>query len=708
MASDSSKLITRKQTSANGNIVGNGEVAKLIRNFSWSRTALGPIEQWPQSLITAVNMILQSPVPLVILWGHDGYMIYNEAYSVLASKRHPEILGNKVVKGWPEIADFNRNVMHECLAGKTLSYVDQKLTLNRNRLHEEVWFDLNYSPIIDESGKPNGVLAIVVETTERVLAEKRQHRAEEALLAEREHLQSLLQRAPAMIAVLQGKDLMFEMANKRLVDTFLRGKDVTGKPLLEVMPELKGQDAIKRLGRVLKTGQPYVGELQVKLDRHADGKPEKAYFSVSFLPNGIRTDGKPDGVFIHAVEITDQVVSLREAERLSAQLQAVIDSLPDGVYLAMRNAPDKIAHINQRGAEVLGYDSPDQVPREISELHAQVAMQYSRGKGKKVTVNDSALLNGMSGKSVQRIGVEVYNHITGRRLIIRTAGSPIRDKKGNIIGSVAVNTDLTKVYNLQEKIQKAVIQRRLLTATTRLLVEQNEQLTQLNATKDEFIALTSHQLRTPATGVKQYVGMLLQGFAGSLTPVQEEYLEKAFESNERQLLIIDEILRVARLDMGRTKVRKEACDIAKLTRSVLEEQADKFNERGLQLLLDFPVKPIVAQVDPIQLHMAIGNLVDNAIKYTPDQRKIWVRLRQVDNSAVTIDVRDQGVGIAEKDYDKLFLKFSRIHNPQSVAVGGSGLGLYWTKRIIELHGGEITVRSKSGRGSTFSVRLPLE
>ena len=682
-------------------------MAKLIRNFKWSRTSLGPIEQWPQSLITVVNMILQSPVPLIILWNEDGYMIYNDAYSVMAGKRHPKLLGKMVVEGWPEFAGFNRNVMHECLTGKTLSYIDKKLTLNRNHLQEDAWFNLNYSPIIDESGKPNGVLAIAVETTERILAEKRQHSAEEALRAEREHLQSLLQRAPAMIAVLRGKDLIFEMANKRLIDTFSHGEEITGRPLLGVMPELKGQESFKILGRVLSTGQPYVGELHVKIDNHADGKLDDAYFSVSFLPISSRTDGKPDGIFIHAVDMTDQVVSLREAGQLSAQLQAVIDSLPDGVYLAMKYAPRKIAHINRRAAEVLGYDSPDQVPRDISELHAQVAMRYGRGKGKKVTDKDSALLNGLLGKSVQRIGVEVNNSITGRRLIIRTAGSPIRDKYGNIIGSVAINTDLTKLYNLQERVQKAVIQRRLLTAKTRLLKEQNEQLTQLNDTKDEFIALTSHQLRTPATGVKQYIAMLLQGYVGSLTPAQVECLEKAFESNERQLLVIDEILRVARLDMGRTKIRKEPYDTVKLIRNVLEEQTEKFNKHGLQLLTEFPVSPVVAQVDPIQLHMAIGNLVDNAIKYTTEQRKIWVRIRQVGSSMVAIDVRDQGVGIDKKDLDKLFLKFSRIPNSHSVTVGGSGLGLYWAKRIIELHGGEITVRSKPGKGSTFSVRLPL-
>lgn len=132
-------------------------MGQLIREFNWTKTSLGPIETWPQSLRTAVDIVLQSPLPLVMLWGTDGVMIYNDAYSVFAGARHPFLLGSKVVEGWPEVADFNRNVMKHGLKGKTLSYKDQQLTLFRNNVPEEVWMDLNYSPLLDESGKPAGV-----------------------------------------------------------------------------------------------------------------------------------------------------------------------------------------------------------------------------------------------------------------------------------------------------------------------------------------------------------------------------------------------------------------------------------------------------------------------------------------------------------------------------------------------------------------------
>jgi PAS domain S-box-containing protein len=158
-----------------------GEMAERVRAFDWAATPLGPISQWPQSLKTAVGMVLQSPVPIVMLWGEDGIMIYNDGYSEFAGQRHPALLGSKVREGWPEVADFNDNIMKVGLAGGTLAYHDFVLNLNRTGTFEPVWLDLDYSPIPDESGKPAGVMGIVVEITKRVSAERAQAEANERL-----------------------------------------------------------------------------------------------------------------------------------------------------------------------------------------------------------------------------------------------------------------------------------------------------------------------------------------------------------------------------------------------------------------------------------------------------------------------------------------------------------------------------------------------
>ncbi len=152
---------------------GAGEMVNRIRAYDWASTPLGPIEGWPQSLKTTTGLIVQSPVPMVMLWGAEGVMIYNDAYSVFAGRRHPELLGSNVLDGWPEVAEFNDNVMKVGLAGGALAYRDQELTLNRTGVPEQVWMNLDYSPVIGEDGEPAGVIALVVETTERVLADRR-------------------------------------------------------------------------------------------------------------------------------------------------------------------------------------------------------------------------------------------------------------------------------------------------------------------------------------------------------------------------------------------------------------------------------------------------------------------------------------------------------------------------------------------------------
>ena len=160
-----------------------GEAGALIRAFDWTRTGIGPLESWPQSLRTVTGILLLSPVPIVLLWGEKGIMIYNDAYSIFAGNRHPALLGSEVREGWAEVADFNDNVMRVGLAGGTLAYRDQELTLVRHGKPEPVWMNLDYSPVLDESGKPAGVIAIVSETTERVLAEERLRRFREELEA---------------------------------------------------------------------------------------------------------------------------------------------------------------------------------------------------------------------------------------------------------------------------------------------------------------------------------------------------------------------------------------------------------------------------------------------------------------------------------------------------------------------------------------------
>lgn len=164
---------------------GGGECGALIKSRDWSGS-LGPVEEWAQSLKAATGLLLRSPVPMVMLWGEEGIMLYNDAYSIFAGGRHPELLGSRVREGWPEVADFNDHVMKVGLAGGTLSFRDQELILHRHGRPETVAMNLDYSPVLGDDGQPAGVLAVVIDTTERLAAERaRQSRAERLALFDR-------------------------------------------------------------------------------------------------------------------------------------------------------------------------------------------------------------------------------------------------------------------------------------------------------------------------------------------------------------------------------------------------------------------------------------------------------------------------------------------------------------------------------------------
>lgn len=264
-------------------------------------------------------------------------------------------------------------------------------------------------------------------------------------------------------------------------------------------------------------------------------------------------------------------------------------------------------------------------------------------------------------------------------------------------------------YLVKNKLDSELLSRVLHYALQRKRFEEQrvEQLREINRSKDEFIALASHQLRTPATAVKQYIGMILEGFAGDVTDEQKRFLHSAYDSNERQIQVVNDILRVAQLDLKKISLKQQDIDICGLVESIIRDHMSHFENRDQQVNLDKPSYSLTACLDGEYIRMAIGNIIDNASKYTPEGKNVYVKIRRSSDSAVEISITDEGVGIALEHQDKLFKKFSRIDNPLSVKVGGSGLGLYWAREIIELHGGSIAVSSAEGKGTTFTILLPL-
>jgi signal transduction histidine kinase len=229
----------------------------------------------------------------------------------------------------------------------------------------------------------------------------------------------------------------------------------------------------------------------------------------------------------------------------------------------------------------------------------------------------------------------------------------------------------------------------------------------LDRAKDEFVSLASHQLRTPATAVKAILSMMLNGDLGSLTPRQQHFVARAIYTNDRQLTIIEDMLNAAKVDSGELSIAPVEMDIAQLTHDAVQEHIVNLAKHKLTITVDRPNAPTQVMADPVKLRMVLDNLLSNAAKYTPEGGRVSVQVTPLPDG-VRIAVTDTGVGIALTDQDRLFRKFSRIQNILSADVGGSGLGLYLVKHIVDLHGGTIEVDSEPGSGSTFTIELPLE
>lgn len=272
-------------------------------------------------------------------------------------------------------------------------------------------------------------------------------------------------------------------------------------------------------------------------------------------------------------------------------------------------------------------------------------------------------------------------------------GIPRFSPAGDFQGYIGTCIDIDEMKQANE----------LVLANTKLK-NQQAQLLAVNRTKDEFIALASHQLRTPATAVKQYTSLLMQEFAGPITAEQHKYLQVAYDSNERQLQIINDLLKTAQIDSSRYVLEKEPQDIAKIIRNAAREVQTTFELRNQRVILT-GVKKCLADVDANEFKLVLVNLLENASKYSYPDSDIGMALRVLDKK-IEVSVTDSGVGIKKSDSARIFDKFTRVDNELSDTVSGTGFGLYWVKRIIGLHGGTIKVESEVGKGSKFVIRLP--
>jgi signal transduction histidine kinase len=239
------------------------------------------------------------------------------------------------------------------------------------------------------------------------------------------------------------------------------------------------------------------------------------------------------------------------------------------------------------------------------------------------------------------------------------------------------------------------------------LKKENEVLKQTNENKADIISITSHQLRTSLSALKWILKMLIDEDVGKLTTEQNELIQKAFNSNERMLVLVNDLLTLSHTDDISITYSFKKIDILQLIEQTLFDFYGETNKKGIELIFLKPEGSLpLLNCDEAMIRVVVQNLVENSIKYSNQNGKVFISLKQLENN-IQISVYDTGIGINEPDRPSIFKKFYRAPNAIEKDTIGSGLGLFTTKNIVEKHNGKIWFENAEGGGTTFFVSLPI-
>ncbi|RKH45748.1 PAS domain-containing hybrid sensor histidine kinase/response regulator [Corallococcus sicarius] len=660
-------------------LAGEGELRARIRAFDWARTPLGPLVGWPDVLRTALDLVLGSTAPLVLLWGPDGVLLYNDAFAAVAGGMHPGLLGRPAVEAWPEMADFNRHVLATVFAGGTVTLRDEPFVLTRHGVPEPVWMDLDYSPVRDAAGQPAGGLAVVRETTARMRLERR-------LRDDEARLQFTLRSGRLGTWELDLTTLTLTTSATGKAN-FGRGPDAPFS-YDDLQAAVHPEDAARRRAALERT-------LRERVDYDIDSRVVWPDGSVHWLSVQARPIPGPDGRVVRLMGASRDITERKQAElalrelnenlearvaertserdlmwRLSHDLMVVVDLTGGGHILAANPAWERL--LGWKEAELVGTPVGDFIhPEDVAHSTQYVAEVHE-------------------GATTRRADNR-YRHKDGHWRWI--SWSAVETGQGTLM---ALGRDITEERESREALAAA--------ETALRQAQKMEAVGQLTG------------------GIAHDFNNLLQGIVGSLGLLQkrlhqgriselERFITSAMSSSQRAAALTHRLLAFSRsqpLDPKPVKVNPLVASMEDLLRRTLGEQ--------MQLELALAGGLWLTRCDPNQLETAVLNLVINARDAMPGGGKLTVetcnahldaayaaRLRGVaPGQYVCVSVSDTGTGMTPQVLERAFEPFFTT-KPLGQ---GTGLGLSMIYGFARQSEGSVQLYSQPGQGTTVKLYLP--
>lgn len=798
---------------------GGGELGSLTRKFDWASTPVGPVEEWPQSLRTMVDVILHSGVPMFLWWGEEMIQFYNDAYrpSLGNNGKHPGALGQRGVDCWPEIWPIIKPLIDRVNQGGSTWSENQLIPIYRNGKIEDVYWTFGYSPVRDESGKIKGVLVVCNETTEQVRAINQIEKSEKML-------RSIVLHAPVAICILEGDDFRVDVVNDLYLELIGRTRDgIKGRPIWEVLPESK-EPYRSLVEEVKRTGIAYEGrEHELTLYRH--GHQETVF--VDFICEPLRD--QDNGIMVLAIDVTEKVLARRKIEESEQRYKTLVTESTVAVALYVgdnfqiqyvnqimtgywgrdlsvvgmplmeavpelkgQTFPDKLRRVYTNGDTYTGTEEEahlvvngklqtfyfnfvykplknpdgetyavhhmamdvttqvlDRKKVEQSEanlrniiLTAPVAMCILRGPEMIVEIANDLMFEIWGKKREELTGKPIFEGLpevknqgfeelldnvyrTGETftaystpLSVPRAGGietiyinfvyePYRNPEGAVAGIMAVAVDVTVQVRAHQKVEEIVRER------TKELAESNMNLQRSNAELAQFAYIASHDLQEPARKISTFTEML-QKHVQSTDQKVETYLRKIERSSARMLSLIRDILSYSQL--GNEKQNVRSIDLNEVLQSVKNDFELLIEEKGALITSD---RLPVIQGIPVQINQLFANLISNALKFTDKDRRPKIAIHcstlsteetrdypdlRHDISYFRISFSDNGIGFSQANARQIFDIFQRLHGKSDYE--GTGIGLALCRKIAQNHQGNIFAESAPGQGATFHVLLP--
>ena len=354
---------------------------------------------------------------------------------------------------------------------------------------------------------------------------------------------------------------------------------------------------------------------------------------------------------------------IKEQDKISS----IINNLTDG--LIVLNNENKVVMVNPRAEKMLGVKARDILNLQVTDELANIPSFRNLSK---------VILFPISVSRLKRTGEPIINEVklfAPEEIILEVISVPILNKDGEVYGFMEIFHDITR----EKTISKM---------------------------KSEFISITAHQLRTPLSAIKWTLKMFLDGDIGEVTTEQKEFLERAYNINERMIKLINDLLNVSRIEEGKFLYKFSLSSLEKIIQENVDLLSKQIRERNVKFSFQLPTGPLPKiRMDSTKIRIAINNLLDNAIRYTPAGGTVTLEAK-FEQDKIQIKISDSGVGIPMSEQNRIFTKFYRGSNVIKMQTEGSGLGLFIVRNIIERHKGKISFESGAG-GTTFYITLPI-